>query len=180
MLQKTKEFVSTLNDLFQSKTINNNNLVVFDETVIGESESLPIVIGEKIDSGGGNISVVRTRESMLCSYIPISMSDGNSPFRVTICKRDKRVRDESTLTAVIPEEEKGLRTAPNRLLLLSDSGFVTLELFKHIMDEFTTWWKCTHPSLQCFMICDNFRIHLNYEIVSTALNNGIHIFGIIP
>ena len=67
MLRKTKEFVSTLNDLFESKTINNNNLVVFDETVIGESESLPIVIREKIDSGGGNISVVRTRGSMLCS-----------------------------------------------------------------------------------------------------------------
>jgi len=166
--------------MFSSKIINKSNLFVFDETVIGDSESLPIVIGENIDSGGGNNTVVRTRESMLCCYIPISMSDGSSPFRVTICKRDGRVRNESTLTAVIPAKEKGLRTAPHRLLLLSDTGFVTLDLFKYIMEEFTTLWKSTHPGLDCFMICDNLRIHVNYDIVSTALSNGIHIFGIMP
>jgi len=179
MLRKTQEFVSGLDSLFASNTINQNNLVVFDETVIGDSESLPIVIGEKIYSGGGNISVVRTREAMLCSYIPFSLADGSTPFRVTICKRDKRTKDESTLTAVIPEKEKGLRSAPHRLLLLSDTGFVTLDLFKHIMDEFTKWWTTTRPGLHCFLICDNLRAHVNYEIVNNALINGIHIFTIM-
>ena len=38
----------------------------------------------------------------------------------------------------------------------------------------------TRPGLDCFMICDNLRVHINSEIISNASSKGIHIFPIMP
>ena len=40
--------------------INKNNLVFFDETVIGEDGSLPVVIAEDKDDAGNNVNVSQT------------------------------------------------------------------------------------------------------------------------
>ena len=114
MLELTQEFISGLNSSMVSHTINKNNLFVFDETIVGDSISLPLVIGERRKSGGGNLNVVYTREKALCSYIPFSMPDGTTPFRVYIFKVEKMKKDQEILHVVVPKNEFGLRSQPHR------------------------------------------------------------------
>ena len=58
MRRNTIEFVESINDVRLKNTMNKNNIVVFDETIIGDGEYIPLVIGERKDSGGGNINAV--------------------------------------------------------------------------------------------------------------------------
>ena len=67
-------------------TLNNRNTFVFDETVIGDSNSPSVVIGGRRKSGGGNINLLRLSEKALGCYIPFSMVDDGTPFRVFILK----------------------------------------------------------------------------------------------
>ncbi len=91
MRQKTEEFIASMNEIMATNIINKNNMVVFDETVIGDSVTLPLYIGEQKDSGGGSINVWRNRESRLGAYIPFSLPDGSTPFRVFIL-RDENMK----------------------------------------------------------------------------------------
>jgi len=160
--------------------MNKNNIVVFDETVVGDGAHVPLVIGEQRDSGGGNINTLQVRERALGTYIPFSMPDGNTPFRVFIFKRDDSDKSDVPVTALAPTAEIGLREHPHRLFLVSDTGYLTIDLFKYIMEEFAKWWTTTHPGLHCFMISDNLRVHVNEQIVATALRSGIHMLNIMP
>ena len=65
MLQNTLDFIDALDDIMALNIVNKNNTVVFDETIIGDDFSVPIVVGERKDSAGGNTNVVRTRELAL-------------------------------------------------------------------------------------------------------------------
>ena len=56
MLQKTEEFIQELDPFMTTHHMNKNNIVVFDETIIGDDVSLPLVIGERRKSGGGNLN----------------------------------------------------------------------------------------------------------------------------
>ena len=58
--------------------MNSHNIVVFDESVIGDSVTVPVVIGEKRKSGGSNNNYVQTRQARLGCYIPFSMPDGTT------------------------------------------------------------------------------------------------------
>lgn len=180
MQDKTLEFVSSLNGFFEKNIINRNNLVVFDETVVCINDSLPLAIGERRTSGGGNVNVVQTHQSALFCYIPFSLGDGSTPFRVVIYKSENLEKGAFSSTGLVPVEEKGLRDTPYRLFLESGTGYLTLELFKYIMEEFTKWWTTTHPGLHCFMVSDNLRIHTNEAIITTARLHGIHMFNIMP
>jgi len=66
MKEKTEDFIKKLNKRIVSHKMNERNTFVFDETIIGSSVSLPLVIGEKRESGGGNANVYQTREKALC------------------------------------------------------------------------------------------------------------------
>ena len=111
-------------------------MVVFDETVIGDSVTLPLYIGEQKDSGGGSINVCRVRESRLGSYIPFSLPDGSTPFRVFILRDEKMKKGDGITATLEPGWEKGLRGDPHRIFLKSERGFLNIELFTYIMDEF--------------------------------------------
>ena len=180
MQQNTIEFIDSINDFRLGNSMNFNNIVVFDETIIGDGEYIPVVIGEKRDSGGGNINALQTRERALGCYIPFSMPDGSTPFRVFIFKRDKTDKDDVPVTALEPLKEIGLREHPHRLFLVSEKGYLTTDLFAYIMKEFAKWWTTTRPGLHCYMISDNLHIHRNDEIVATALRSGIHMINIMP
>ncbi len=180
LLQNTEDFIESINMLMKQKTMNKQNIVVFDETVVGDSVSLPLVIGERKNFGGGNINVYRTRELALGSYIPFSMPDGSTPFRVFIFKTGKLKKNLWISNALAPAWEKGLRGHPHRLFLQSESGYISTELFACIMDEFTKWWTTTRPGLHCFLISDNLRVHRNEEIVEKASTKGIHMINIMP
>ena len=82
MLQNIIDFIDALDDIMALNIVNKNNTVVFGETIIGDDFFVHIVVGERKDSVGGNINVVRTRELALGCYILFSMSDGSTPFRV--------------------------------------------------------------------------------------------------
>ena len=120
----------------ERNTMNKRNIFVFDETVVGDGGSLPIVIGEKRNSGGGNLNALRIREKALGCYIPFSMPDGSTPFRVFIFKSGSKKEGKILPQAVVPIWERRLQTRPHRLFLQSEKGFLTLHLFKINMEEF--------------------------------------------
>ena len=180
MLEQTQRFIDCLTELLATKKANKNNIIVFDETVIGVNHSLPLVIEETKGSAGGNINVVQVRESALGSYIPFSMVDGTTPFRVFITRTKEFHKLVDPEFAIAPAEEKGLRGSPHRLFLSSKTGYITTELLYCIMTEFTKWWTDTHPGLECFLISDNLSIHRNEIIVKEARRNGIHMLNIMP
>ena len=160
--------------------MNKNNIVVFDETKVGDLPSLPLCIGESKDSGGKNINFVEIQEATLGCYIPFSMPDGDTPFRVFIFKNEKIENGLPPPIVYAPGDEIGLRGHPVRLFLQSKTGFLTLELFDYIMEEFAKYWNLTRPGLHCFMISDNLRCHHNNEIFRKAFLRGIHMFYIMP
>ena len=179
MLEKTEDFIELLNNSMASKMMNQNNIVVFDESVIGDCVSQCKRLGEKTDFGGNNINVYETRESALGSYIPFSLPDGSTPFRVFIVKTGKKGKKFSTDTALVPKKEKAILRRPHRLFLSSETGYISSEQFETIMAEFASWWQATRPGLDCFMISDNLRIHCNKRIVNTAMSKGIHMLNIM-
>jgi len=76
------------------------------------------------------------------------------------------------------KKERGLREDPIRLYLQSETGYLNIDLFSYIMEEFTKRWKITRPGLDCFMICDNLSVHRSDDVVTTARLNGIHLINI--
>ena len=180
MLQKTQEFIAMLNSDMVSHKINKNNLFVFDETIIGNSISLPIVIGERRKSGGGAINVFVLNGKALGCYIPFSMPDGSTPFRVYIFRAGKLKKGQEILEVLIPDEKREFRSTPHRVYLASETGYLTKDLFERVMEEFTIWWRRRQPGLDCYLISDNLRIHTSKKIVDTAESNGIHMYNIMP
>ncbi len=180
MLEKTEEFITLINSKLEKNTMNSKNIVVFDETVIGDDVSVPIVIGERRKSGGGNIHVSYTRDAALGCYIPFSMPDGTTPFRVYIFKSEELKEEGDILYALSPAEDRELRSHPHMIFLESEKGYLTTAHFRYIMDQFIEWWTSTRSGLECFLISDNLRIHTNKDIVMKAREKGIHMFNIMP
>jgi len=179
VISDTDKFIDLMNKGISTNKINKNNIVVFDETIIGGSLSLPVVIGERRDSGGGTIHVEQVRDLMLGCYIPFSMTDGTTPFRVFIFKNENQKKTFCRVTAIAPKAERGFRGQPYRLFFSNQTGYLTLELFAYIMNEFTNWWTTTRPGLDCFLISDNLRAHRNDDVVKCAETNGIHMYNIM-
>lgn len=180
MLEKTKEFIATIESHLVANKLNVKNMVVFDETIVADPEKPPKVIGERKDCGGGSVNVNSVREFALGSFIPFSTAEGYTPFRVFIFREKFFAKAMEFFTALAPTEEKGLRDTPHRLFLCSETGYVTIELFQIIMEEFTKWWNEYQPGLECFLISDNLRIHNNTDIVAMAKDKGIHMINIMP
>ena len=179
MLAKTKEFIATFEYMMAEKNLSEKNIVVFDESIIGDCVSLSKVITERRDSGGGNGNVAVLRRRALGSIIPFSMGDGSTPFRVFIIN-EKTCQDLMIPESpILPKVEKGLRDTPYRLFLSSQSGYVTIELFHTIMDAFIYWWTTTRPGVACLLISDNLAIHKNSAIVEKAESNGIYMLNIM-
>ena len=86
---KDRRLHSGNRSLMDMHLINKNIIVVFDETIIGDSISLPLFIGERRKSGDGNININEPRQGALGCYIPFSMPGGRTPFRVFIFKTGK-------------------------------------------------------------------------------------------
>ena len=179
MVQKTEEFVTMMNSIMKTNRINKNNIVVFDETIIGDSVQLQKVIGEKRDSDGGNIHFILTREYALGCYIPFSMVDGSTPCRVFILKTKGPKKGMDFAETWAPADEKGRRREPYRLFFANETGCLTIEIFKCIMKKFGEWWRLRHTSLTCYMISDNLSIHKNSEILNIAKDNGIEMLNIM-
>ena len=179
MLQKTEEFIAKFEKKMAKYDISQKNIVVFDETIIGDGASLPKVITERRKSGGGNANVIISRMRALGSYLPFSMPDGKTPFRVFIIN-EKTCHDLMIPTnPLLPKVEKGLRETPYRLFLSSETGYISIELFKFIIDAFINWWTIIHPKVHCLLISDNLAIHRNKDIVKNAKASGIHMINIM-
>ena len=179
-LANTQAFIDSLNGKMRSHVINSQNLVVFDETIIGDSVNVPVVIGERRKSGGSNNNFAQTRHASLGCYIPFSMPDGTTPFRVFILKGEDLNKDGSKFTVVAPKKEKGFRDDPYRLYLSSKKGYLNKTLFEYIIIQFAKWWHSTRGDLDCFMISDNLPVHRNKDLVKLAESMGIHMHNIMP
>ncbi len=137
MQQYTEGFIDELDTLIRSNIINNNNLFVFDETVIGDPDVKQLFIGERRKSGGGNINVFKRRASALGAYIPFSMCNGSTPFKVFV-RRVSNLSNRSRSRHRSEENVKVVRSANQyRLHLTSSSGYINLALFRCIMEHFT-------------------------------------------
>ena len=179
-LGRTEEFIESLNRDVERHRINSGNIVVFDETIIGDSLTVPVVIGERRKSGGSNINYARTRQARLCSYIPFSMPDGTTPFRVYIFKSEDLGKKSVNFRVLKPAMKHGFTNDVFRLYLSSDTGYLNKTLFEYIMIKFAIWWKSFHGHVDCFMICDNLPVHKNKDIVAFAESMGIHMYNIMP
>ena len=177
---KTQEFIQLLDSDVQSNRINSQNIVVFDETTIGDSVTVPLVVGERRKSGGSNNNYAHTRQARLGCYIPFSMPDGTTPFRVFIFKSEDLEKNGAGFEVLRPNREKGFRDDPCRLYLSSDTGFLNKALFEYVIIRFAMWWKSTHGPVDCFMTSDNLPIHKNKAIVEFAEGMGIHMYNIMP
>ena len=179
-LTNTQDFIASLNGKIQSNVINSQNIVVFDETIIGDSVTVPVVIRERRKSGGNNNNFAQTRQASLGCYIPFSMPDGTTPFRVFIFKSKDLKKDGAKFSVLSPKKEKGFRDDPKRLYLSSDKGFLNKTLFEYIIIQFAKWWYTTRQGLDCFMISDNLPVHTNKGIVELAESMDIHMHNIMP
>jgi len=180
MLQLTEDFISLLQPLYIEHRINPSTLVVFDETVIGESAAKQLFIGSRRNTGGGNINVFRRRGKAVGSVTPFSMVNGSTPFRVFV-KRVGKKRKAAGSEQQQEQDVRVIRTATSyKLYLSSESGYITLPLFRCVMEHFTKWWNESFPDLECYLICDNLRIHTNKSIVEFAKTKGVHIITIMP
>ena len=180
MLRKTKEFIREFEEKMGDKNISEKNIVVFDETVIGDGACLPKLITERRKSGGGNANAIASRRRALGCLIPFSLGDGSTPFRVFIINEKTCRKLMIPENPLLPKAEKGLRETPYRLFLSSPTGFLTTELFEVIMNAFIYWWTTTRPSTACILISDNLAIHKNKAIVEKAERSGIYMFNIMP
>ncbi len=179
-LSKTQEFVESIDRNVRRFRMNSKNIVVFDETVIGDSVTVPLVIGERRKSGGDNNNFVHTRQARLGCYIPFSMPDGTTPFRVFIFKLEDMQKDGTPFRVLTPKKETGYRGDPYRLYLSSPTGFLNNSLFEYIIIKFAKWWKSTQGAIDCFLISDNLRIHKNKKIKAFAKTMGLHMKNIMP
>ena len=84
------------------------------------------------------------------------------------------------MDVVVPDKGIKFHTQPHRVYLSNKSGYFTKELFKRVMEEFTSWWRATRPGLDCFLISDNLRVHTSEDIAGYAKSNGIHMYNIMP
>ena len=121
MEKKTEEFISLMNRCLERNVLNKNNIVVFDETVIGDSGSLPKVFTVTRKSGGGNATVVQTREDILGCFIPFTLADGTTPFIVFIVKDTPWGTKGGDPILLRPTREMMLRKDKHILLLSSIS-----------------------------------------------------------
>ena len=159
--------------------MNKRNTFVFDETVIGDCCEIPLVIGERQKFGDRNINVLCVREKALSCYIPFSMPDCSTPFRVFIFKSLSKKTGQVLPQAQRPTGEARLRTRPERLFLQGEKGFLTIELFMIIMEKFILWWERYHRGFHCFSISDNLSIHRANDIFKTAAMHGVHMINIM-
>ena len=72
MLTLTNNFIRDYERLLAEKKICDSNVFVFDETIIGHKGTLPLVIGERRDSGGGTTNVFRTPGLALGCFVQFS------------------------------------------------------------------------------------------------------------
>ena len=180
MLQQTEESIAEFDQLFREKRINKKNLLVFDETIIGESDLQQLFIGERRKSGGGNINVFKKRAKALGAYIPFSTCEGDTPFKV-FCRRVGKAAKRAGSQHQTVTSEQVIRTATEyRLIVSSECGYMTLPLFECIMNHFIKWWNEENPGLDCFLLCDNLRIHVNKNVCDMAESKGVHIKTIMP
>ena len=180
MQQLTEDFISDVGTMFQTNIINKRNLLVFDETIIGETETKQLFIGSRRNTAGGNITVFRKRGKAIGSVTPFSMVDGTTPFIVYVRRENLKRKDEGS-KCQLEQNVRVVRTAAQyKLYLSSDTGYMTIPMFRSIMEHFVKWWTESHPGLDCYLICDNLRIHTNASIVQYATQNGVHIKTIMP
>jgi hypothetical protein len=174
-------FISELDPLITKGVVNAGNMFVFDETIVGGSASLPKVIGEATNVGDGNTHVVRQRERALCSFIPFSQPDGSTPFCAYVFKEAHCRRHAQKIIVDEPERRGTRRKEPHRVFLASESGYLTTELFRIVMDQFASWWTVVCGAKKdCYLFSDQLAIHKNKDIVREARTRGIHMHNIMP
>ena len=101
------------------------------------------MIGERRESGGGNINAYQTCEKALCYYTPYSVPDGSSPFQVYMLRVGQLNKGQEISDVLVPDNEFEFHLEPHSVYLAGETGYLTKELFKRIMDEFTKWWRAT-------------------------------------
>ena len=83
IVQETEQFIEQWGKVVERKRIMKFNVVVFDETVVGDPTKLSKVVGFR-DKGAAR--VCRVCEKRLCVQIPFSSNDGRTLFIATSFK----------------------------------------------------------------------------------------------
>ena len=81
---------------------------------------------------------------------------------------------------IVPAAEKGLRDTPHRVFYSSKTGYMSIDQFRPIMEDFINWWTTTHEGVDCLLISDNLSVHKNQAVVDMAREKGVHMLNIMP
>ena len=101
-------------------------------------------------SGGGNINMYSKRGKALECFIPFSLCDGSTPFRVFIFRVGSRGKAEADKRQHEPIVKMVTSPSIHRVYLSSNTGYVTIPLVKCILNVFSKWWNQHHEGLKCF------------------------------
>ena len=180
MDKETEHFIKKFSKHYMTNRVNEQNLFVCDETIIGDPVVKDLRVGERRKSGGGNTNMFQNRGKALGCFLPITKCDGTTPFRVFVSKEKKSKR---TAVSEAPTDfDIKVKGGPElqRLYTSNESGYITIPLFKCILDHFSKWWKQQNPGLFCYLVCDRLPVHVNDDVKKFAKARGIIIMAIMP
>jgi len=109
-------------------------------------------MGIRRNSGGGNINMFSKRGKALGCFIPFSLCDGSTHFRVFIFKVGSSGKAEADKRQNEPIVKVVSSPSVHRVYLSSSTGYVTIALMKCILNEFSKWWNKHHEGLNCYLV----------------------------
>ena len=102
VLSNTVKFIERFDSKMRREIINTKYIVVCDESVIGDSVAVSVVIGGRRKSGGKNNNFPEIHHARLGACIRFSMPDRSTPFRVFIFKVKDLKRRPTLFTVLGP------------------------------------------------------------------------------
>ena len=140
---------------------------------------ITLYVGKRCNSGGGYINVYCKRGKALECIIPFSLCDGTTPFWLFISKESSSRKAAASEPEPEPVAQIDSSSDIHRLFLSNRTGYVTIPLFKCIVDEFSKWWNKLHKSLNCYLVCNNLSVHGSKMTKYYANARCIYIFPIM-
>lgn len=144
---ETERFIQAWGELVENNRILKFNVIVFDETVVGDPTKLGKVIACK---GKGAARVCCVHEKQLCVQVPFSSNDGSTLLIAYIFKKKKGEDRSKDCVMVRLPQTHGERNQPERRYFVTETGYLNTEVFKKILNEFLDIWNLVHPGVECF------------------------------
>ena len=105
------------------------------------------------------------------------MPDSSTKFGVYILGMEKLKKCQEILDVEVPDEEIKIRLVSRRVYFASETGYLTIALYKRVMECFTNWWRSHSSTLECFLrvVCKAFTEIRRYWIPQRIMESNFAI-----